>query len=416
MQGDDGAGLRAGGDDRVPVAAEHTGQSDPLRALGQGDRPESSGGVAPHLRGPRSGSARNVIPQGMIRSGWGCHQASNIQSFQARVTARPRAGIGRRGEHTPREPGDLRREIEGRPHPVESMSTIRASTSQQPRLMSSNRVGSRVTCSGRRPATAFIPTCEYRLPSNSHTWCPAGVSTTCGAFVRVHVPGSRPSNMSGGSTRWSSTEITVARTCRGAGSGSRVSVRVTMAMGRYLLGSSMPVTGRGEVPSYTRRPTPVRRADGERPRRPPWPSPGWPISPSRSPTWTRRSGSTRSAGADVRDRMPWGEGERADVYLGPVMITLFTRAVYEDAVDLPDECFLHPALFTDDLDAELEGHTVVWGPAVVEGAFGRRRIAFVDGAGRHPARVHGAAGRGRSGHRGHPGVRRGTAGSAASAT
>ena len=50
-------------------------------------------------------------------------------------------------------------------------------------------------------------------------------------------------------------------------------------------------------------------------------------------------------------------------------------------VDLPDEGFLHPALFTDDLDAELAGHAVVWGPEVVEGAFGRRRIAFVEAPG-----------------------------------
>jgi catechol 2,3-dioxygenase-like lactoylglutathione lyase family enzyme len=88
-----------------------------------------------------------------------------------------------------------------------------------------------------------------------------------------------------------------------------------------------------------------------------------------------------AAGAEVRDRMVWGNGERADVYLGPVQITLFTRAIYEDAVDLPPECFLHPALFTDDLDAELDGHTVVWGPTVVEGTFGRRRIAFVEAPG-----------------------------------
>ena len=83
------------------------------------------------------------------------------------------------------------------------------------------------------------------------------------------------------------------------------------------------------------------------------------------------------AGAEVRDRMLWNDGERADVFLGPVMITLFTRAIYEDALDLPHEGFLHAALLTDDLDAELEGHHVLWGPAVVEGAFGRRRIAFV---------------------------------------
>lgn len=88
-----------------------------------------------------------------------------------------------------------------------------------------------------------------------------------------------------------------------------------------------------------------------------------------------------AAGADVRDRMLWNNGERVDIHLGPVMITLFTHAIYEDTVDVPAEGFLHPALFTDDLDAELARHVVVWGPQVVEGAFGRRRIAFVDAPG-----------------------------------
>ena len=98
----------------------------------------------------------------------------------------------------------------------------------------------------------------------------------------------------------------------------------------------------------------------------------------------------RSGRGRGRDRMLWRNGERADVFLGPVMITLFTQAIYEDDVDLPDEGFLHPALFTDDLDAQLEGHTVVWGPEVVEGTFGKRRIAFVERPRRHQARVHGA--------------------------
>src|SRR4051812_19659138 len=91
-------------------------------------------------------------------------------------------------------------------------------------------------------------------------------------------------------------------------------------------------------------------------------------------------------GGEVRDRMAWNGAERADVFLGPVQITLFTSAVYEDAVALPSEGFLHPALFTDDLDVELDlhrraGHDVVWGPEIVEGPFGRRRIAFGWGAG-----------------------------------
>ncbi len=92
------------------------------------------------------------------------------------------------------------------------------------------------------------------------------------------------------------------------------------------------------------------------------------------------------AGGKVHDRMAWNGAERADVFLGPVQITLFTRAIYEDSVTLPAEGFLHPALFTDDLDAELDrhhqaGHDVVWGPAIVEGPFGRRRIAFVSAPG-----------------------------------
>jgi catechol 2,3-dioxygenase-like lactoylglutathione lyase family enzyme len=88
-----------------------------------------------------------------------------------------------------------------------------------------------------------------------------------------------------------------------------------------------------------------------------------------------------SSGGEIRDRMLWGNGERADVYLGPVMITLFTRAIYEDEVDLPPDCFLHPALFTDDLDREIEGHSVIWGPSIVEGTFGKRRIVFVEAPG-----------------------------------
>jgi catechol 2,3-dioxygenase-like lactoylglutathione lyase family enzyme len=88
-----------------------------------------------------------------------------------------------------------------------------------------------------------------------------------------------------------------------------------------------------------------------------------------------------AAGAEVRDRVLWRGSERADVYLGPVMITLFTRAIYEDSVDLPPDGFLHLALMVDDLDAELAPHEPLWGPEVVEGTFGKRRIAFVDAPG-----------------------------------
>ncbi len=87
-------------------------------------------------------------------------------------------------------------------------------------------------------------------------------------------------------------------------------------------------------------------------------------------------------GFEVRDRMSWNGIERADVLLGPIQITLFDRAIYETgAYAVGDEAFLHPALFCDDLDAQLAGHDVIYGPEVVEGPFGRRRIAFVEAPG-----------------------------------
>ncbi len=90
----------------------------------------------------------------------------------------------------------------------------------------------------------------------------------------------------------------------------------------------------------------------------------------------------RNAGARVTDVEEWNDGLRADVELGALRLTLFTRAIYEDVVDLPAEGYLHVALFTDDLDREIEGHHVVWGPAVVSGpTFGTRRIVFVDAPG-----------------------------------
>ncbi|HEY2213932.1 MAG TPA: VOC family protein [Acidimicrobiales bacterium] len=89
-----------------------------------------------------------------------------------------------------------------------------------------------------------------------------------------------------------------------------------------------------------------------------------------------------AAGAEVTAPIEWENGRRSDVVLGALHLTLFTQAIYEDATTLPPEGFLHPALFVDDLDAELARHDVVlWGPRIVSGAFGTRRIAFVEAPG-----------------------------------
>ena len=87
-------------------------------------------------------------------------------------------------------------------------------------------------------------------------------------------------------------------------------------------------------------------------------------------------------GFEVRDRIRWNGIERADVFLGPLQITLFSAAIYESTeYRLPSEGFMHPALFCDGLDAQLDGHDVIYGPEVVTGPFGTRRIAFVDAPG-----------------------------------
>ena len=90
----------------------------------------------------------------------------------------------------------------------------------------------------------------------------------------------------------------------------------------------------------------------------------------------------RGLGVEVSGPEEWRGSRRADVHLGPVMLTLFEKAIYEDdGVAVPDEGFLHAALFVADLEAALSSVRPVWGPEIVTGSFGRRRIAFVDAPG-----------------------------------
>ena len=89
----------------------------------------------------------------------------------------------------------------------------------------------------------------------------------------------------------------------------------------------------------------------------------------------------RAAGGEVRDRMVWGGGERADVFLGPVMITLFTRAIYEDCGRAPRRGIPASGAVHRRPRRRARRPHVVWGPEIVEGTFGRRRIAFVDAPG-----------------------------------
>ena len=66
-----------------------------------------------------SGSVRNVMPSGMIRSGYGEYHSSNSQSFQACVTASPSSGSEHCEKTRPQNPVIMRREVERRPHAVD---------------------------------------------------------------------------------------------------------------------------------------------------------------------------------------------------------------------------------------------------------------------------------------------------------
>ena len=102
------------------------------------------------------------------------------------------------------------------------MSRMRSWMSKQPGRISLKRVGSAPYSSGGRPATALSPTLVASWPSNTQASVPSGLVTTLGTSS-LYRSGMCPSNMSGGSTTWSSTEtrimssICMAPSCRSSG-------------------------------------------------------------------------------------------------------------------------------------------------------------------------------------------------------
>src|SRR6478735_4357120 len=124
------------------------------------------------------------------------------------------------------------------------MSWTRAWMSHAPRRISSKRVGSKLSSLRGRPTTALSPTLYWRSPSYSQYSIPASSISTLGARSWSAL-GSRPSNMSGGSTRWSSTEISVKWRGRRSGSGRKVTslgLEVAKKPGRASRSSKLMLT------------------------------------------------------------------------------------------------------------------------------------------------------------------------------
>ena len=100
------------------------------------------------------------------------------------------------------------------------MSLTRSAMSQQPGRISSKAVGSMPYSSLGRPATALSPTLGISAPLNIHTSEPSSLRTTFGAWSR-YFAGMWPSNIVGGSTRWSST-LTMIMSSGRTGPSSRI--------------------------------------------------------------------------------------------------------------------------------------------------------------------------------------------------
>ena len=89
----------------------------------------------------------------------GCVPAhtSRCQSFHARMHASPSSGSRDRANTVPAKPAISDGKHSDAQTPPASMSSMRASMSQQPRRISSKRAGSIDHSSRGRPTTAFSP-------------------------------------------------------------------------------------------------------------------------------------------------------------------------------------------------------------------------------------------------------------------
>ena len=158
------------------------------------------------------------MPIGTMRSGCGEYHSSKNQSFHACVTASPSSGSRAAREHRAAEAGDLRREVHRRPHAVDvhvadaGVDVVATGA----HLVEAGRLDHPVL------ALAADDGVEPDLEEDLAVELPHLVALFGLDDLRRDGPasfaGRRPSNMPGGSTRWSSMEISVWRMARGSGS------------------------------------------------------------------------------------------------------------------------------------------------------------------------------------------------------
>ena len=238
-------------------AAEDGGEAELRRELGEADRLEAACRVAPHLgRGHRDvGQPGQLQRDDALGVGAGPH-------LQVPVVEGAQAGQAQRRIAGPRETAPQKPDTSDGKHseaqiPARSMSAIRASMSKQPGRISSNRAGSMLHSSWGRPTTAFRPDVGVTVSLEDPALRLRRRPRRPGARRRPASAGRRPSNRSGGSMRWSSTEITGTLIALGVGVGEQ---RGPAGRGPCLDGSHEKVTlssatssGPGGAHDHTRR-------------------------------------------------------------------------------------------------------------------------------------------------------------------
>ena len=219
MQADDGVGLLARGEERIPDPGVQAGQPALGGQLGEAHGLEAARGVAAYLLGRqlRVGQPRQLQRDDPVGVRAGPHlEVPVVPGPQHRETE---LGVVALPEHRAREPGDQRREVQRRPDAGE----VHVGDA---RIDIPTAAPHFVEPGGLHAPFLFGPP-DHRVEPDVRILAvlvaphlaPSSVSTIFGARS-ASAAGRRPSNMSGGSMTWSSTEIRMCCRSRGVGSGS----------------------------------------------------------------------------------------------------------------------------------------------------------------------------------------------------
>ena len=205
----------------IPVlAVPQRGQADLVRPLGQGDRGEAPGGVAPDLGHGQVGVGQEGDAERHDPVRIGLVPLLEEPVVPGADAGQPQLAVGGGEEDPSAEAGDLGREVHRGPHPVDvHVADARLDVvAPGPHLVEAERL---------QPVGLGAPAGDGVHPHLGEALALefpdlvalGGFDDTGGAIGQP--AGRRPSKVSGGSTTWSSTEMTVARTRRGAGSGRK---------------------------------------------------------------------------------------------------------------------------------------------------------------------------------------------------